>query len=151
MSEIKITEVTSNFKDVAELVGNLLTELDPNTKPNTYELKDIARSLLETNKMWAFIAKFEEQNIGVITMHECAAIYAGGIFGEISELYVIPEYRSANVGELLVKSAICKGNQLGWNRLEVGTPPPDESPRTLNFYKNKGFQLTGARLKLVLN
>ncbi len=71
----------------------------------------------------------------------------GGVFGEISELYVEPEFRALNIGELLLNSAIEKGKSLHWRRIEVGSPPPSESPRTIRFYENKGFICTGLRLK----
>lgn len=82
---------------------------------------------------------------------ECAAIYAGGVFGEISELYVRPEYRSSEIGGLLLSSALEKARELKWKRLEVGSPPPNENPRTIKFYEKKGFKCTGSRLRCLLD
>jgi ribosomal protein S18 acetylase RimI-like enzyme len=84
------------------------------------------------------------------TLHECAAIYAGGVFGEISELYVKPECRSLKVGELLLTTVIEFGKTREWKRLEVGSPSSDDSPRTFNFYEKQGFQCTGARLRFLI-
>lgn len=152
MPNIEIKEATDNYKDVAELVKYLLIELEPSAKKEieSTELESIAQKLLNSSKIWAFLAKYNNENVGVITLHECAAIYAGGVFGEISELYVKPEFRSSNIGDLLLNSAIKKGNELGWKRLEVGSPPSSESPRTIKFYENKGFECTGSRLRRLL-
>jgi len=152
MGNIEIIDASSNSIDVAELVKELLIELEPAAKDKIEktDMESIAKSLLEPEKIWAFLARYNGKYVGVITLHECASIYAGGIFGEISELYVKPEFRSLNVGELLLNSAIKKGQQRSWKRLEVGSPPPDESPRTIKFYEKKGFLSTGTRLRRLL-
>ena len=152
MNNIVVIEVTDNFKDVAKLVKDLLIELEPSARDeieNT-RLDLVTKNLLDSSKIWAFLAKSNNESVGVITLHECAAIYAGGVFGEISELYVKPEFRSSNIGEILLNSALEKGNKLGWKRLEVGSPPPNQSPRTIKFYENKGFKCTGSRLRRLL-
>ncbi|MCJ8318373.1 MAG: GNAT family N-acetyltransferase [Colwellia sp.] len=152
MDNIEVVDASNDFKDVADLVKDLLIELDPSAKDeieNT-ELESITKSLLDSSKIWAFLAKSNDKSIGVITLHECASIYAGGVFGEISELYVKPEFRSSNIGELLLNSAIAKGKERDWKRLEVGSPATNESPRTMKFYQSKGFECTGSRLRRLL-
>lgn len=137
---------------VSDLVTCLLIELEPGATAEieAMNLPDITAKLFTAEKIWAFLAMDDGKAIGIITLHECAAIYAGGVFGEISELYVAPEYRSANVGRLLLDAAIEKGKELNWQRLEVGSPPPAESPRTIQFYERQGFKATGSRLRLLI-
>lgn len=151
---MRIIEAGDNeSEEVAELVKELLIELEPGNAAaiDNMQLAKIAKSLLSSGKMWAFLVRHNDSNIAVITLHECAAIYAGGVFGEISELYVKPEYRSAKVGDLLLRYAIDKGRELGWKRLEVGSPPANESPRTIKFYENKGFKCSGLRLRYLID
>jgi ribosomal protein S18 acetylase RimI-like enzyme len=153
MLDIEIVKVSNDdFQDVAELVKSLLVELEPSAKEKieNIALNDIAKDLLTKSKIWAFLAKKDNMNIGLVTLHECAAIYAGGLFGEISELYVKPEFRSLKIGELLLSSAIEYGKMRGWKRLEVGSPPLIESPRTFKFYEKQGFQFTGSRLRFLI-
>ena len=153
MPNIKIVEASANeFSDVSVQVTNLLLELEPDASKEIkdMDLPSIALNLLSSSKIYAFLAKRNGKTIGVITLHECAAIYAGGVFGEVSELYVNPEYRSCNVGKSLVRFAVKKAQELGWSRLEVGTPSAQEWPRTLQFYERNGFKGTGTRLRLLV-
>ena len=153
LNNIEVIEALEhNSKDVSELVKSLLLELAPAAKEEVEgsSLDNLTKDLLNSSKIWAFLAKKNETFIGVITLHECAAIYAGGVFGEISELYVKPEFRSSNIGDLLLSCAIEKGKTLKWKRLEVGSPPSSESPRTIRFYENKGFKCTGSRLRRLI-
>jgi GNAT superfamily N-acetyltransferase len=152
MHNITVIEASNHFEDIAGLVKDLLIELEPSAKEEIEgkELESITKTLLETSKIWAFLARSNNKNIGVITLHECASIYAGGVFGEISEFYVKPEFRSSNIGQRLLSSAIEKGRERDWKRLEVGSPPVNESPRTLKFYENNGFECTGPRLRLLI-
>jgi hypothetical protein len=47
----------------------------------------------------------QEAPVGVIMIIESAAIYASGSFGIITELYVVPEERSASVAKALIDAA----------------------------------------------
>lgn len=154
MQQIKIIEASQNdVENVAELVKSLLLELEPSATEELegMHLDQIALSLFASSKIWAFLAMHDDTAVAVITLHECAAIYAGGVFGEISELYVRPEYRSSEIGGLLLSSALEKARELKWKRLEVGSPPPNESPRTIKFYEKRGFKCTGSRLRCLLD
>ena len=137
---------------VAELISELLLELDPQCglELADMQLADSAASLLGAGHIRVYLAFMAGEPAGVISLHQCAALYAGGLFGEISELYVRPAYRSHNVGKLLVEQAARLAEQLGWQRLEVGTPPPQNSPRTLQFYQAQGFVTTGQRMRLLI-
>ena len=95
MYKIKIYEATeADYKVVAHLVKSLLIELEPDTvtELEKIDMETTSQNLLNTSKICAFLAKHNDKPIGLITLHECAAIYAGGIYGEISELYVAHDY-----------------------------------------------------------
>ena len=82
-------------------------------------------------------------------LNECAAIYAGGRFGEITELYVVPEARSTGVAAALVAAAVRVAGDKGWRRLEVGAPAQPAWARTLAFYERQGFAPVGPRLRRI--
>ena len=139
----------TDWEVVSSLVKELILELEPESREEIsgMNLSQITKNLIGSGKVYAFIAREGENPIGIITLHECAAIYAGGLFGEISELFVKQEFRSCNVGQRLLASAMELANQLGWNRLEVGAPPAQKWSRTISFYKENGFKEIGPRLR----
>ena len=145
-SSIVVHQAGSNQAErVGRLAYDLLTELYPDTKFKQEFFTDAARALLDNGEgVWAFLATEEDaRDVGLVTLNECAAIYAGGRFGEISELYVVPEYRSKSVGALLLDTAISFGRKRGWPNLEVGAPNPPTGQRTVDFYLRNGFELGG--------
>lgn len=139
---------------VGRLVHRLLSELTPPGRepPDSKSITNCARRLIAANeRVWALLAVTErDAHVGVLTLNECAAIYAGGAFGEISELYVDPDFRSRGVAPLLIAAAAQHGRERGWSRLEVGAPDLPRWRRTLDFYLKEGFVEVGPRLKLAL-
>ena len=88
--------------------------------------------------------------MGVITLNECASIYASGRFGDISEFYVRPRFRGLAVGKRLLEAAVQFARQRGWSRLEVGAPEVPKWQRSVTFYRQAGFSEVGPLLKLEL-
>ena len=137
---------------VGRLAYDLLAELYPDIEFERSFFTDAAKRLLGSNEgVWAFLATEKEtRDVGLVTLNECAAIYAGGRFGEIPELYVVPDYRSKNVGALLIETAVSFGRKRGWPNIEVGAPSRPAWQRTLDFYLRHGFEEVGPRLDLDL-
>jgi GNAT superfamily N-acetyltransferase len=140
---------------VASLLLRLLSELyDPQQYGYGADtLGPAARALLKEGRgYWALLACTPGgEAVGVITLNECAAVYAFGNFGEIPELYVVPEYRSAGVGAELVRAAVEFGRERGWSLLEVGAPEVPTWQRTVDFYVRCGFAVVGPRMTLFLS
>ncbi|WP_271273693.1 GNAT family N-acetyltransferase [Aliamphritea hakodatensis] len=135
--------------EVARLVRALLLELEPgaDAELSAMNLPKQAKDMLADQLIYAFFALYAGELVGVITLHRCAALYAGGVFGEVSERYVVPGYRSMKVGERLLDKAMAFAAKQGWQRLEVGAPPLAEFPRAQQFYEANGFICTGQRLR----
>ena len=136
---------------VAELIHALIGELAPDNADAAL-LARYSRTAAELIGKdvgyWAFVAEAPEHGaVGVITLNECAAIYAGGRFGEIPEFYIAPTYRSQGVGALLLDRAMAFAKTRGWARLEVGAPDLPRWSRTVDFYRRQGFVEVGPRLK----
>lgn len=135
---------------VANLVAELLDELTGDEGAGHGDLTNVSASLLARSDVVGLLAFDGDLPIGLIMLNQCAAIYAGGLFGEITELYVIPEMRSTGVAQLLVQAAQAVGRDRDWKRLEVGAPSQPDWQRTLRFYQREGFQETGPRLRMLL-
>ena len=101
-----------------------------------------------TGRFYVFAALDErDEPVGLITLAECFAIYAGGSYGIINELYVSPPYRSKGVGKQLldiVKETAAKKN---WLRIDVVAPLEPKWGRTVRFYEREGFTHAGPKLK----
>jgi GNAT superfamily N-acetyltransferase len=87
--------------DVLVLVERLLHELED--RPEEFAGLDRAKTLRDLERDWerfaAFLARTPGgQAVGVATLVETFAIYTGGRYGVIDEMYVVPEYRSQGVG-----------------------------------------------------
>jgi GNAT superfamily N-acetyltransferase len=135
---------------VAGLVHSLLDELSGGKAPAVEEIVERAETVLSGTGVVAVIACVGDEPIGVMTLNECAAIYAGGKFVEISELYVLPEMRSKGVAQRLLDYAQQEALARGWKRIEVGAPGQPDWHRTLNFYLRNGFDEVGPRLRRLI-
>jgi GNAT superfamily N-acetyltransferase len=141
------------FERVGLLIHELLVELYPELGYARDGCVDSARALLAGGDgVWSFLATTrDDRDLGVVMLNECAAIYAGGRFGEISELYVAPDGRSKNVGARLTEAAAAFGRKRKWPFIEVGAPSVPAWQRTVDFYLKRGFEEVGPRLQLTLD
>ena len=135
---------------VFELIGELVAPDDGGLDPGVFR-QTSARLLGPEDRYWALLAETPDgECLGVITLNECASIYAGGPFGEIPELYVEPRQRSRGIAAQLIKAALDFARERDWMRLEVGAPPLPDWRRSYEFYLKQGFVEVGPRLKILL-
>lgn len=151
----RITKATPEHSgEVANLVTKLLQALVGHKRDiDSEHLVSVSRKLLsEGGGFHAFLYQIECTSIGVITVSQSAAIYAGGYYGVIEELYVKPEFRSKLIGKALLDKVVSFAREQGWPRLEVSTPEKQRWQRTIDFYRREGFvdNSIGERLKLDL-
>lgn len=96
------------------------------------------------------IAEKDGSMIGFATLTRTQAIYAGGEYGIIDEMYVVPEARSLGVGAMLVETCVAEAKARAWRRLDVTAPTEERWVRTVAFYEAQGFRFTGPKLKMDL-
>ena len=153
--DIKVVEATVGDADkVGGMVYALLAELFA-ANIETFDQDKMCRTaatLLDGDTgVWGLMARTADgEPVGLLMLNECAAIYAGGKFGEISEFYVAPSHRSAGVGARLIDAAAEFGCSRGWLELEVGAPDAPRWQRTIDFYLGYGFKEVGPWLGLDL-
>lgn len=129
---------------VAGLVAALLSEL---SGKDVVGLGAVTETVLQREDVTGLLAFDAATPVGVLMLNQCAAIYAGGMFGEISELYVTRDWRSHGVASVLLARAQSIARVRGWRRLEVGAPGQPDWARTLAFYRREGFDEVGPRLR----
>jgi GNAT superfamily N-acetyltransferase len=114
-----------------------------------------------SGRFLALLARDESGTaVGVLTLSASFAVYAGGEYGVIDEMYVLPEWRSQGVGRALVDAAVGIARQRGWFRLDVTGPnaaggldaagAPRAGDPALHFYLGLGFEPTGQKLRLLI-
>ena len=152
---ITIREATTEDAPiVGELAYKLVCEIAPEAidSISLESYRSSAADLLaRKDRFWALLAEAADgEAVGLVTLNECAAIYAGGRFGEIPELFVAPSHRSQGVASSLLRAAGAFARRRDWSRLEVGAPDQPRWQRTVKFYLREGFVEVGPRLKYLL-
>ncbi len=159
MNDIEIKPLSQNHcHQLSVMVGELLNEVMDAIHERTFnynenETERRAKSLIEQEKYWVFIATEKESDavVGFMSLYESYALYSEGAYGTIPELYVRPDWRSKNIGKSLLKKALDFGREKRWRRLEVTTPPLPQFDRTLQFYQANGFEVSGGKkLKITI-
>lgn len=136
---------------IVHLLQDLNTQSGRNFNVDPAELIVLTNDLIKRDDFAAYIACNPDQDpIGVITIARGFAIYNGGDFGVITELYVDKTYRSMGIGEQLLHAAFEFAREMSWKKVEVGAPDKAEWPRTLAFYKRNGFTEKGPKLRIEL-
>ena len=137
---------------IAQMVGELLREIMAAIGTQAFsfhqeETEARARFWMTDGKYRILLSRDADRGepLGFLALYESFALYAEGSFGTIPELFVRPAYRSNGVGAALLSEAKRMGEAKGWRRLEVTTPPLPQFDRTLAFYQQQGFSISGGR------
>ncbi|MET4262370.1 GNAT superfamily N-acetyltransferase [Bradyrhizobium sp. S3.12.5] len=146
--EVSIDDATT----VTHMVSALLAELEGGQKQGGLDTQLAVDLLAMKERVYGFVAFTEARPVGLIMLSESAALFAGGTYGIITELYVVPDQRSSGVAMHLIESAVGLGTAKGWGQLEVGAPrqPMWSRSPTSALYLKAGFAEIGPRLKLPL-
>lgn len=155
MNDISIIKCDQNHSGIiSDLIIDLLKDFNEKSGSNfvidrNYIL-DTTNKLIDRETFGCYVAFENQAPIGLITISHSFAIYNGGDFGIITELYVNKEKRSRGIGKLLLEKAYEFAKQHKWNKMEVGAPNKSDWPRTIDFYKENGFVEKGPKLRLKL-
>jgi len=138
----------THTSEVAEMLASLFAEVGHTLTAS--EIADMFIEIDEDSLHSTLLAMNDDgEAVGVLTMVESLALYAGGRIGVVNELYVVPSYRSEGVGKILLDAAKELADERGWQRLEV-TTPGEQYDKTLRFYEREGFLPIGPRYKFEL-
>ena len=141
---------------VATLVGELLQEIMAAVKDKVFVSRHDdtvvrACSWMKDGLYTVLLAYEGSEPVGFLALYQSDALYTEGEYGTIPEFYVRQPYRSQGIGTAFLMEAKGIGRLKGWTRLEVTTPPLPQSDRTLAFYQQQGFSISGGhKLKVDL-
>jgi len=145
--KIEIQLVTQqDIPEVLDLHQSLYLELGEEKESIAFLDESLIESVLKNGKTQILKASSANKIIGIISISEGQAIYAGGEYGIINDMYVKPEFRSLNIGQQLINKTKKIAAAKGWKRIEV-TAPTDGNKRTVQFYEKNRFSFTGPKLK----
>jgi GNAT superfamily N-acetyltransferase len=137
---------------IAQMVGELLREIMAMVEASSFgfhqEQAEVrAQSWMANGKYSVLLARdgAQPEPLGLLALYESYALYSDGSYGTIPEFYVRQPYRTQGVGTALLMEAKGIGRLKGWPRLEVTTPPLPQFDRTLAFYQQRGFSISGGR------
>jgi len=139
---------------ITDLIIDLLKDFNERSGSNFSVERDTILLTIEKlttrDSFECYIAFQDQIPLGLITIVPCFAIYNGGDFGVITELYVDRKKRSSGIGKMLLHKAIEYSKLQGWTKLEVGAPDSSQWPRTIQFYKKNGFVEKEPKLRIDL-
>lgn len=135
---------------ILKLLTALYSELGEESESISFLSAGLINNMLSSGKTEIYFAKSDANIIGIFTLTESQAIYAGGEYGTIDEMYIRPDYRSQKTGRKIIEFIIQAANQKGWHRIDVTTPTEIKWKRTRKFYEQNGFAFTGSKYKLKL-
>ena len=140
---------------ILALIDELLAELGAEGRDSAMIDRDRLRAdaarNLASGRFLALLARDQSDTaIGVLTLSRNFALYAGGEYGVIDEMYVRPAHRGQGVGRALLAEAVAIARRERWFRLDVTGPTDESDRRALAFYEKAGFEFTGRKLRLLL-
>lgn len=137
---------------ITRLLKELYRELGEESESIDFLSPDFVRQMLESKNTEVYLAyNHNRETVGIISLTESQAFYAGGKYGVIDEMYIIPGFRSNNIGSQIITDIKHIAKQKGWKRIAVTAPTEERWVRTVDFYKRNGFEFTGPKLKLKID
>jgi GNAT superfamily N-acetyltransferase len=77
--------------------------------------------------------------VGLLMLVESYALYAGGEYGVIDEMYVRPEYRGQDVERQLLDEAVAIATRRKWFHLDITGREGDRNERAARFSRGLGL------------
>ncbi|GGF28080.1 GNAT family N-acetyltransferase [Flavobacterium limi] len=153
MNAYKINKATAKDSGlISELICELLKDFNQQSGSNfvidASKIEDTCKELLPRENFAGFIAidSRTNQTAGMITIAQGTAIYNGGDFGVITELYVDRNIRSKGIGKLLIQSALEFARTKNWKKVEVGAPAKSNGQEPLNSTRRMDLRKKGPNL-----
>ncbi|MCP4327988.1 MAG: GNAT family N-acetyltransferase [Alphaproteobacteria bacterium] len=101
------------------------------------------RSLLQRPDTAAFLAEARGGNVGVAAMSTSFGLEVG-LYAELEDLYVVPEWRGNGVATQLIEAAMEWARKEGCHDVEIVlTPHAQTTTKLRDWYAARGFVDTG--------
>lgn len=142
---------TADLDDAARLVTELRTDMNGRVVCSVNEMRSVLNMALREPTYTGFLARTHDGDaVAFLGMNQRFAIYAGGRFFQITELYVAPSARRLGVASALILSGEAHALANGGRCIELGAPSQESHPHTHAFYAAQGYRIVGPRLSKTL-
>lgn len=148
IEQLKSDADKNSINTIVDLLKALYLELGEEANSVNYLNEQLIIDLIKSGKTEIFLAKESKKIIGILTLTESQSAYAGGNYGSIDEMYILPKYRSKGIGKLMIEKIIAIAKEKNWKRIDLTTPTDSEWDRTILFYQSCGFSYTGQKMKM---
>ncbi|NIJ54805.1 GNAT family N-acetyltransferase [Dyadobacter arcticus] len=91
-----------------------------------------------------FIAYYSGKPVGMVSCHIQPLLHHAALVSEIQEMYVVPEYRSHEIGKALIARVVKFAKEHGAIQLEVTSR--DIREQAHRFYQREGFEKSHVKL-----
>ncbi|WP_106597958.1 GNAT family N-acetyltransferase [Dyadobacter jiangsuensis] len=91
-----------------------------------------------------FLAELDRKPVGMVSCHIQPLLHHAALVSEIQEMYVEPEYRSQQVGKVLMEHVTAFAKGAGAIQMEVTSRATREQAH--KFYQREGFEKSHVKL-----
>ena len=141
-----------SINTITQLLKDLYVELGDEGESVNFLSPEFVQQMLDSKNTEVYLAfNHNRETVGILSLTESQAFYAGGKYGVIDEMYIVPGFRSNNIGSQIISDIKHIAKQKGWKRLDVTAPTEERWVRTVDFYKRNGFEFTGPKLKFKID
>jgi len=91
-----------------------------------------------------FLGELDGKPVGMISCHIQPLLHHAALVSEIQEMYVVPEYRSQQVGKALMEHVVAFAKGEGAIQMEVTSRATREQAH--KFYQREGFEKSHVKL-----
>ena len=139
------TALPGEGAQVVCLINELIVELGGPMLPVDEAISTTESFVADEHDGEIIVASQGAELVAVCTITYQPSIRTFGKYGIIQEMYVVPKFRSANLGAQIIEKAISQAKSVGCPIVELSTPP--DGARAEHFYRSVGFDQVGIRMR----
>lgn len=135
---------------VVALLSSLYLELGREATSLSFLSPGLVKFIFQDGHTDVLLVKNNYQIAGIITCSGSQAIWAGGKYGTIDEMYIAPEFRRKGLGEACIQKILQLAREKEWRRIVINAPHAGMK-KALKFYEKHGFSYMGGCSATVLS
>jgi GNAT superfamily N-acetyltransferase len=148
---LSIRKATSHHSDVIiRMLRALYLELGEESESIAFLKPALIAKLIRNKFTEIYLLEENTTIVGLISITETQAIYAGGKYGVIDEMYVVPEFRKKGAGRKMIEFAKHIAVRKKWLRIDVTAPTESRWKNVISFYEANDFTFTGPKMKFIV-